>query len=515
MRLDRVVSTLEAGGAAARLHGAGDIVVTDLAYDSRTAGPGSLFFALRGRYDDGHRHAPAAVASGALAVCCDHRLEVPAAQLIVSDTRAAMNALAAPFFGDAGRGMAVIGITGTNGKTTTAWLVHAILADSGRRAGLVGTIEVRLGDGRSIEGLRTTPESVDLQRLLAAMAAGGAEWAAVEATSIGIAQGRLAGTRLAVAVFTNLSQDHLDYHGTLEAYFDAKRALFTPEQVDRALVSADNVHGRRLLDELQARGEIETWSYGAENADFRAVDVRSSPGGARFRAVGPTLDAAVEFRLPGAFNVSNALAAAAAVSLLGVDSGAITNGLHSVAGVPGRFEPIEAGGDLAVIVDYAHTPDGLENVLRAARQIASGDVISVFGCGGDRDRGKRPEMGTVAGRLADLVVVTSDNPRSEDPLAIIRDIEEGLRSEAPRRGYAVVPDRAAAIEQAIDEARPGDIVVIAGKGHERFQEAAGVRRPFDDREVARRIVERRRRGGASGSPASPHGAHRGTGLRRT
>jgi UDP-N-acetylmuramoyl-L-alanyl-D-glutamate--2,6-diaminopimelate ligase len=513
VRLDRVVSTLDAGGVASRLLGVADAEVNDLSYDSRTTGPGGLFFALRGRYDDGHRHARAAVAAGAAAVCCDHRLEVAAPQLIVPDTRAAMNVLAAPFFGDPSRRMALIGVTGTNGKTTTAWLVHAILAASGRRAGLIGTIEVRLGDGRSIEGVRTTPESADLQRLLATMAAGGARWAAVEATSIGIAQGRLAGTRLAVAIFTNLSQDHLDYHGTLEAYFDAKRALFSPGQVDRALVNADSLHGQRLREELQARGEIETWSYGAGDADFRAVDVTSSSGGARFRAVGPTLDAAVEIRLPGAFNVSNALAAAAAVSLLGVDATEILTGLASVAGVPGRFEPVETGGELSVIVDYAHTPDGLENVLRAARQIASGDVIAVFGCGGDRDRGKRPEMGAIAGRLADRVVVTSDNPRGEDPLAIIEGVEEGLRRAPPPGGYAVVPDRAAAIRQAVDGARPGDVVVIAGKGHERYQEVGGVRRPFDDREVARRIVGERRQRGASESPPS-NGSLRGTGLRR-
>jgi UDP-N-acetylmuramoyl-L-alanyl-D-glutamate--2,6-diaminopimelate ligase len=371
----------------------------------------------------------------------------------------------------------VAGVTGTNGKTTTAFLLYSILAAAGRRPGLLGTIESRVG-GERRPAIRTTPEAIDLQRDFREMLDAGDRSAAVEATSHGSALGRLERVRFSALVFTNLTQDHLDFHGTLEDYFGAKRRLFT-EARPPAAVNVGDEHGRRLAEELQGHQELLTFGL-AGDAEIRADELELGPRGARFSAGGIEL----ETRLRGRFNVENVLGAVAAARLLGIEDDAIAYGVKELRGVPGRFEAVDEGQPFAVLVDYAHTPDSLENVLRTARDLAQNRVICVFGCGGDRDRGKRPVMGRIATDLADLAIVTSDNPRSEEPEAIIAQILTGA-GEAE-----VEPDRREAIARAIEAADEGDVVVIAGKGHEQGQQFADRTIPFDDREVAREALRR-------------------------
>jgi UDP-N-acetylmuramoyl-L-alanyl-D-glutamate--2,6-diaminopimelate ligase len=381
------------------------------------------------------------------------------------------------FFGRPTQELEVAGVTGTNGKTTTAFLLYAILAAAGRRPGLLGTIESRVG-GERRPAIRTTPEAIDLQRTFREMLDAGDRSAAVEATSHGSELGRLDRVRFSALVFTNLTQDHLDFHGTFERYFDAKRRLFTDARPPAA-VNVGDEHGRRLAEELREHNELLTFGL-VDDAELRAEDLELGPRGARFRAGGIEL----ETRLRGRFNVENVLGAVAASRLLGIPDDAIAYGVSELRGVPGRFEAVDEGQPFAVLVDYAHTPDSLENVLRTARDLAQNRVICVFGCGGDRDRGKRPLMGRIATDLADLAIVTSDNPRSEEPDAIIAEILEGARDAE------VESDRREAIADAIGTAGEGDVVVIAGKGHEQGQQFADRTIPFDDREVAREALRR-------------------------
>ena len=399
-------------------------------------------------------------------------------QLVVEDARRAMPLAADEFFGRPTEQLEVAGVTGTNGKTTTAFLLFAILAAAGRRPGLLGTIESRVG-GERRPAIRTTPEAIDLQRTFREMLDAGDRSAAVEATSHGSELGRLDRVRFSALVFTNLTQDHLDFHGTLERYFDAKRRLFT-EARPPAAVNVGDEHGRRLADELRGHNELVTFGL-VDDAELRPEELELGPRGAHLRAGGIEL----ETRLRGRFNVENVLGAVAAARLLGIDDDAIAYGVRELRGVPGRFEAVDEGQPFAVLVDYAHTPDSLENVLRTARDLAQNRVICVFGCGGDRDRGKRPLMGRIATELADLAIVTSDNPRSEEPEAIIAEILEGTGSEAE-----VEPDRREAIARAVAQAGEGDVVVIAGKGHEQGQQFADRTIPFDDREVAREALRR-------------------------
>jgi UDP-N-acetylmuramoyl-L-alanyl-D-glutamate--2,6-diaminopimelate ligase len=452
--------------------------VTDLVYDARDAGPGSLYFCVPGSRADGHDFAPEAVANGAVALVVQRRLDLPVPQLVVEDARRAMPVAADEFFRRPTEELEVAGITGTNGKTTTAFLLYAILAAAGRRPGLLGTIESRVG-GERRPAIRTTPEAIDLQRTFREMLDAGDRSAAVEATSHGSELGRLDRVRFSALVFTNLTQDHLDFHGTLERYFDAKRRLFT-EARPPAAVNVGDEHGRRLAEELRGHNELLTFGL-ADDAELRPEELELGPRGARFRAGG------IEFetRLRGRFNVENILGAVAAARLLGIDADAIAYGVRELRGVPGRFEAVDEGQPFAVLVDYAHTPDSLENVLRTARDLAQNRVICVFGCGGDRDRGKRPLMGRIAAELADLTIVTSDNPRSEEPEAIIAEILEGAGSSAE-----VEPDRREAIARAVATADEGDVVVIAGKGHEQGQQFADRTIPFDDREVAHEALRR-------------------------
>ena len=468
-----------------------DTEITDLAYDSRRAGTGSLFFCVRGERSDGHEFAPLVVEQGAAALVVEELLEVDRPQALVANARAAMPPAAVRFWGDPTAELRVAGITGTNGKTTTAFLVRHLLERAGIQTGLLGTVK-RVVGGVEEEVVRTTPEAIDLQRTFRGMLDAGDAACAMEVSSHALALGRVEGVRFAVAAFTNLTQDHLDFHADMEDYFQAKRLLFTSGVAERALVNLDDPYGARLTSEL---GCLTYSAAGDDAADFRAVDATYDASGSRFRCIGPGREAAeVTLGLPGDFNISNALCAIAIAHLLGVGLATAAAALADAGRVPGRLEPVDEGQPFAVLVDYAHTPDSLENVLAAARRLADGRVIAVFGAGGDRDRAKRPLMGEIATRLADVAVVTSDNPRSEDPDAIISEILDGIAElEAGRAAGSIVvdADRRKAIARALAEAAAGDTVVIAGKGHEQGQEFEGGRKiPFDDREVAAEELRR-------------------------
>ncbi len=448
--------------------------ILDLAYDARDAGPGALFFCVRGMRADGHDFAPQAVENGAVALVVERPLDLPVPQLVVEDSRAAMAVAADEFFGRPTTELQVAGVTGTSGKTTTAFLLYAVLAAAGRRPGLLGTVETRV-DGERRPATRTTAEAIDLQRLFHEMLDAGDKSCAMEATSHGSALGRLDGLRFAALVFTNLSQDHLDFHPTMEDYFQAKRRLFFGDAPPPAAVNVGDEYGRRLADELGAAGTpLVTFGF-AEDADIRPEGLDLSGVVTTFTAAGILL----RTRLRGRFNVENVLGVVAAAQLLRIPEAAVAAGVESVGGVPGRFELVDEGQPFTVVVDYAHKPGALENVLRAARELTTGRVLCVFGAGGDRDAGKRPQMGRIASELADVPILTSDNPRSEDPAAIADQVLAGMSGEPE-----VELDRRAAIARAIELAEPGDVVVIAGKGHERGQEIAGRIVPFDDREVA-------------------------------
>jgi UDP-N-acetylmuramoyl-L-alanyl-D-glutamate--2,6-diaminopimelate ligase len=457
MDLERVIAAL----APTDVVGRAPAEVRDLAFDVRTVGPGALFFCVPGSRADGHDFAAEAVERGAVALVVERPVEPAVPQLVVPSSRAAMAVVADEFFGRPTDELEVIGVTGTNGKTTTAFLLHSILMAAGRRPGLIGTVEARVGQAvRKLE--RTTPEAIDLQRLFREMLDAGDRSCAMEATSHASEQHRLDRVRFRALVFTNLTQDHLDFHGTMEQYFAAKRRLFGEAP---AVVNVDDPWGRRLVEELG--GAALTFGLSAE------------------AEVGPEALAGVELRLRGRFNVLNALGAIAAARLLGIDADAVRTGLEAVEGVPGRFEEVSEGQPFTVLVDYSHTPDSLENALRAARALGAGRLLCVFGCGGDRDREKRPLMGRVATELADLAVVTSDNPRSEDPGEIIAQVVAGAVGE-----LVVEPNRRTAIEIAVEAAEAGDVVLVAGKGHEQGQEIGGVVLPFDDREVVREALRK-------------------------
>ncbi len=485
MRLDEVIASAGAD--------AGSVQVAALAYDSRRVGPGTLFFCVPGFTRDGHDHAPDAVARGACALVVERPLDLGVPEVIVGSVRDAMGPAAARFFGVPTRRLAVVGVTGTNGKTTTAFILRGLLEAVGRRTALLGTVKSVIG-GREQPTQRTTPEAIDLQRDLATMLDAGDRGCVMEVSSHALALGRADGVHFAVTVFTNLTQDHLDFHPTMEDYYQAKRRLFAPgapHGPGAAVINVDDPYGRRLAAEFPA---ALTFALERE-ASFRARNVSMGLDGARFTLDTPAGGGlAVSLPVPGRFNVSNALAALAAAHALGVPLEDAVEALARGVSVPGRFEPVDEGQDFAVLVDYAHTPDGLDNVLRAARELAAGRVLCVFGAGGDRDRAKRPLMGQIAARLADVVVVTSDNPRSEDPPAIIADIMAGVPGAAAngRASVTAVADRRLAVAGAVAQARSGDVLVIAGKGHEQGQELAGGRRvPFDDVTVARAALRER------------------------
>jgi len=468
----------------AEVRGNAAVPISGLTYRSSEAGPGFLFLCVPGTKLDGHDFAREAVDRGAIAVLVERWLDLDRAvtQVGVPSVRQAMGPVASAFYERPSERMILVGVTGTNGKTTTTYILEEVFRAAGLVPGVIGTTGARV-DGRPVPIERTTPEAPDFHRLLADMVNEGVGAVAMEVSSHGLDQHRVGGARYACSVFTNLSQDHLDYHGTIDEYYRAKARLFTPELSDRAAVNLDPPEGRRLVEEIGPSLPVLTYGV-AEDAELRATDVEIRTDGVSFR-----LDArAVHSPLRGAFNVHNCLAALAAARQVGIDEEAAVRGVGAVRGVPGRFEPVDAGQPFQVLVDYAHTPDSVENVLQAARDLAeSHRVIVVLGCGGDRDRGKRPLMGEAATRLADLSVITSDNPRSEDPQAIIDEIEPGARRGGGR--YVVQPDRREAVRFALHEAEPGDVVVIAGKGHETGQEFADRTVPFDDRVVARDELE--------------------------
>lgn len=460
--------------------------IRDVTHDSRTAAAGVLFACRPGASSDGHDHAPAAVAAGTTALLVERPLDLDVPQLAVPSVAAAMGPAAVLVHADPAADLDLIGVTGTNGKTTTAYLSEAILAADGRRTGLIGTVETRIA-GRRVAGVRTTPEATDLVRLLAQMRAAGCTAAAMEVSSHGLALGRMDGTPVDVAVFTNLSQDHLDFHRDLDDYFAAKAQLFTPERCARAVICIDDEWGTRLAAE--ARVPVTTVSVTGRPADVRATDIELRVDGSRLRAHLPDAGALdLALAVPARFNVANALCALAACQLLGVPVAHAVAALATSRGAPGRMERVDAGQDVAVLVDYAHTPDAVAAALAAARAITDGRVIAVVGCGGDRDAAKRGPMGRAAALGADVVVLTSDNPRSEDPEVILDAVEAGARAV----GTAVIEreaDRRRAIAAAIAAATTGDVVVIAGKGHEPYQELADGRIDFDDRLVARAVLE--------------------------
>ncbi len=473
--------------------------VVGVAYDSRQVEAGDLFVCVTGFKVDGHDYAFKAVQAGAAALVVERRLDIDVPQLRVGNARKSLAQAAAMIHGCPANRLLTVGITGTNGKTSTAYLCRSVLRAGGFPAGLIGTIQAHIGD--EVRPLKnTTPESADLQGLLAEMVECQQEAVVMEVSSHALSLDRVHALPFDLAIFTNLSQDHLDFHGTMENYFQAKMELFRGLGQDWrrstpwAVINRDDAYCERILSEIQV--PYITYGFHPE-AHVRAEDLEIGPAGVAFTVHSPVGDQRVELQLSGIFSVSNALAAISAGLAQRIELADAVRGVESVPGIRGRFELVREGQDYTVVVDYAHTPDGLENLLSSAREVTRGRLITVFGCGGDRDGQKRPMMGEVAGRLSDLVVVTSDNPRSEDPETILTQIEVGL--EPAQASYEKEPDRASAIGRAIGMAQPGDTVVIAGKGHETYQIFADRTVPFDDVEVASQAI--RVRMGKGGKPA--------------
>lgn len=462
-----------------------EIPVRGIAYDSRKVEKDYLFVAIKGLQTDGHLFAGQAVANGAVALVVQEAMDetLPVAWAQVPDTRQALSTISARFYGEPSSRLKLIGVTGTNGKTTTTYLLRSIYQNAGSCVGLIGTIANWCGE-RMLPASHTTPESHDLQKLLAEMADQGIDTVIMEVSSHALALHRVTGCHFNTAIFTNLTQDHLDLHQNMEDYLAAKKILF---QMAEKFVVINN--DSPAAAEIEKAARIRVISYGINNkADLTASSIRVGPKGVSYHVHTPWGDGQVNLKLTGYFNVYNSLAALAAGGAHGLELGAMAQALEGVGGVPGRFELVERGQDFTVIVDYAHTPDGLENVLKTARQLTRGRLITVFGCGGDRDRGKRPLMGEIAAVNSDFIIITSDNPRTEEPLQIIAEIENGLGRFHSR--YTVLPDRREAISYAIQSASPGDVVVIAGKGHEEYQIIGGEKLPFSDREEAKKALER-------------------------
>jgi UDP-N-acetylmuramoyl-L-alanyl-D-glutamate--2,6-diaminopimelate ligase len=547
MKLDALIAAAggELRGAAAA---GGEAEITGLAYDSRAVAPGSLFFCVKGFQSDGHDFAARAVARGATALVLERPLGLGVPEVVVPSARAAMGAVAVRFYGDPSAELEVVGVTGTNGKTTTAFLLKALLeaaaegsaaeGSGGGGCGLLGTVKSVIG-GVERTVARTTPEAIDLQADLRAMLDAGDRACAIEVSSHALSLGRADGIHFAAAIFTNISRDHLDFHASMEDYFQAKRRLFVPpegrssnpvtEPPGVSVVNVGEHYGRRLAAEIGGAltFTVEGDGQGGEGqggegqdggevqvADYRASDVRCDFDGCRFTLHTPVGEREVALGMAGRFNVANALGALAAVHALGGELDVLVGALERGVNVPGRMEAVDEGQEFAVLVDYAHTPDSLENVLSAARELTGtgergeGRVVCVFGAGGDRDRGKRPLMGEIGARTAEVVVVTSDNPRSEDPGAIVAEILAGIEGVVRPEGaepIEAIADRREAIAHAIGGARQGDVVVIAGKGHEQGQELENGRKlPFDDVSVAREALSTRlatgvRAGGHSGA----------------
>lgn len=468
----------------------GEVRVSGLACDSRTVREGDLFFALPGAKDDGVRHAAEAALKGAVAVVAQDDLrDSPLPVVRVASARKAMAEIASAWHANPSASLAVAGVTGTNGKTTTAWIIRHLCTAVGRACGLVGTVEYVL-PGRVEPASRTTPESLDLQRMLAEMRDGGFRAASLEVSSHALVQHRTDAVEFDAAVFTNLTQDHLDYHGTMDDYYGAKELFFTglsgqKLKKGRAIINSDDRYGRRLLDKLNG---VPVVTYGqGSNCAFRASNIRNTQTGTTFQLDAKGRSYLVRSPLIGVFNVYNLLGALAAVSAMGIELRRAIAAAASIPQVPGRLERVPVRKNFQAFVDYAHTPDALENVLRSLRQIGPSRIITVFGCGGDRDHSKRPLMAAAAESLSDYVVLTTDNPRNEDPSEILRQVERGFRGS----NRETILDRESAIRRAVGVAAPGDIILVAGKGHENYQETSTGRHPFDDVKVTARLMTAR------------------------
>ncbi len=508
MKLQDLIKSIE----PLKVFGDSEIEIQGLCYDSRQAGPGGLFFALRGVAADGHRFIGKALENGAAAVVVEDEKAVPAGTpfVQVADARLAMSLMAACFYGNPTDSIPLIGITGTNGKTTTSYIIEAILEEAGIPAALLGTVSYRFRD-RAFPAPHTTPESVELQKRLREMVDLGARGVVMEVSSHALEQRRVDGCSFDAAVFTNLTRDHLDYHRDMESYLASKKRLFTElmtaHQVKarrRAVINFDDPYGPQVAE----AAACPVVSYGVESpCQVTAREVQFSITGISGILVTPRGEARFRTRLAGRFNLSNILAAAATGIALELPLTAILRGVEAHRNVPGRLEQVENDRGIALFVDYAHTGDALENVLRTLAELAKGRIITVFGCGGDRDRGKRPVMGEVAGRYSDLAIVTSDNPRSESPAAIMAEIRGGLTGSGTReyaaselsgglaeKGFVLIESRREAIRLAVRLARPGDIVLVAGKGHEDYQIIGTERHHFDDREEARAALKKRDQG---------------------
>jgi UDP-N-acetylmuramoyl-L-alanyl-D-glutamate--2,6-diaminopimelate ligase len=490
--------------------GGGETEILRLELDSRQVKTGSLFVAIRGRHSDGHDFLPDAVDRGAAAVVAEagavrSELKLPIPLIEVRNSRIALGRLAERFHGYPSLRLGLVGVTGTNGKTTVTYLIRSILQAAGHRAGLFGTVGYDL-IGEQLPSTHTTPESHILQKLLARLLDAGADYAVMEVSSHALALNRIEGCEFDVAVFTNLTQDHLDYHQTMEGYFESKRKLFSDlsrspkkSRPKRAVINRDDPWGRRLIETIEA----PVWTYGLEGrSDLTAEDIQDSLEGLTFTAVTPVGSFPVRSALVGRYNLDNLLAAIGAAIHLGITPDEIRRGIASLSGVPGRFERLDSGLGFSVIVDFAHTEDALDRLLQTVAALTSGRIITVFGCGGDRDSGKRAPMGRAAARFSQVVVITSDNPRSEDPVRIIEDVTAGVREVALTKKSPVewmaVPDRQEAIERALSLARPGDSVILAGKGHEEVQIVGDRTIPFNDRRVTADWIQRHRSGGRLG-----------------
>jgi UDP-N-acetylmuramoyl-L-alanyl-D-glutamate--2,6-diaminopimelate ligase len=488
MKLDALLSQVP----IVKADGPTDRDITNLTYDSRRVKPGTLFFALKGEKVDGSAFIDAAIAAGAEAIVSENTsIKTRATNIVVLDARNAMADFAAAYFQHPARALKIAGVTGTNGKTTTAFLIKHICEAAMLRCGLLGTVRYEIGD-RVLPAARTTPESLDVHDLLWQMRSAGCKACAMEVSSHALMQARVRGVEFDAAVFTNLTQDHLDYHKTMEAYFEAKSRMFSelaaqPKKKGKAIINLDDRYGAMLVQRFGKEIPIVTYGVGV-HADFRASNVRIDFHGTSYQLDAGGRSYLVRLPLIGQFNVYNSLAALAAANAMGVDVRSAVLALATALAVPGRLEAVPAQRQFRVFVDYAHTDDALLNVIKTCRELNPGRLIVVFGCGGSRDKTKRPRMGAVVDQHADYAIVTSDNPRKEEPLAIIEDIKPGLR----RGNYEVIVDRREAIFKAVAMAQPRDIILIAGKGHENYQEFADRTVPFDDVAVAREALDAKR-----------------------
>ncbi|MCW5798902.1 MAG: UDP-N-acetylmuramoyl-L-alanyl-D-glutamate--2,6-diaminopimelate ligase [Nitrospira sp.] len=499
MTLDELISPIQ--GRLGVLERSGDqhVAIGALTDDSRHIQPGALFVAVQGERVDGHEFLDRVVKAGAAAVVVGRHVQVGSTSCIrVQDSRVALGILGSRFYGDPSAALRMIGVTGTNGKTTTTYVVKTMLEAANRQVGLIGTVAYLVGK-ESIPASHTTPGALELQKLFARMVEKRLDTVVMEVSSHALALDRTAGSEFDVAVFTNLTQDHLDFHLDMERYFQAKRKLFAElgqpgarKTKKRAIINADDPWGQRIREACT----VPVWTYGLhQQADIHAGEVKLSPAGTSFTLRTPAGTCAIQSRLVGEHNVSNLLAAIGVVLHEGLTLEQVRAAVGAVSNVPGRFERVEAGQDFTVVVDYAHTEDALVRLLTAAQALRTGRIITVFGCGGDRDRTKRPKMGRAAVQYSDVVILTSDNPRTEDPAFILSEVEVGVKEALAARShvrYRMIADRRAAIEAAVGEAQAGDMVLIAGKGHEDYQIVGTTKHHFDDREVAREMIQARR-----------------------